>query len=343
MFRKIIITVVAVGAVAMIVATIAQKKNHGVPGQQTERGQKRLGTSKIPTPQSSPTVTTVHPSNQAASWGFETEAVIARATAKSNHDLLRVQLLSGQSGDVPIQYEGGTEQDRWARIVTDPTRSNNHVLSFLLKNARVPGSRPGYEKGRVQLHLSGINKPQSYARFRMYLSPDLAAYRAYPKENHWFTLSELWSRPTENKHFRITLNLAKEVGVGQPLRFVVSADKQVGGKRGSEIWKNIWGEADMNFEVPVGEWIDVEIGYAQGDASSGRFYLAAKRASDPVPVTIFDVKDWTYNPDAKNPSLLTEWDIFKLYTSGEVIDFIRNQGGVAQIYWDDLEIFDAWQ
>ena len=39
---------------------------------------------------------------------------------------------------------------------------------------------------------------------------------------------------------------------------------------------------------------------------------------------------------------MTHWNPLKLYTSAGTVELIRNKGGVAQIYWDDLEIWDGW-
>jgi hypothetical protein len=94
--------------------------------------------------------------------------------------------------------------------------------------------------------------------------------------------------------------------------------------------------------VAIGEWLNVEVGYKQGDEDSGRFYLAVGRASDESMTTLFDVTNWTYHPQAPEPIPLTRWNPLKLYTSGEVIDHIRASGGVAQIYWDDLELWNRW-
>ena len=33
-----------------------------------------------------------------------------------------------------VQYQGGTPEDRYARIIPDPTSPGNHVLHFWLKN-----------------------------------------------------------------------------------------------------------------------------------------------------------------------------------------------------------------
>ena len=289
--------------------------------------------------------TMIPPSAQVLSWEFERETITASVAAKSNNNLLHVALSSGQEGDIPIQYEGGTPADRYAKIISDQTKTGNHLIHFWLKNATIPtgfGGDYAY-KGRIQLNLYDISYTSIFTRYRMYLHPDLKFYKTYPNENTWFTISELWFRGTDGNNFRIPLNIVKEAGVNKPLYFFVGGDA---GKRNSSggdgPWKNIWGQANTQFEVPVGEWIDMEIGYKQGNKNFGRFYLAAKRVTDAKMVTVFDITDWTYNPDAKTPTPLTGWNPLKLYTSGKVIKHIRESGGVAQIYWDDFKLFDHW-
>jgi hypothetical protein len=256
-------------------------------------------------------------------------------------DGLAARLPSRQSVQVPIYYEAGGPEDRFAKVVPDPASNSNHVLQFWLKNAKVPGQRAGRHKGRIQLSLSDMKFTEAYQRYRIYLSPDLKLYRANPKENSWFTINELWfgaSWKGDRYPFRITLGIAKEKGADKPLLFTVSGDKFVNSSK----WQPVWAEANKQFEIPIGEWLDVELGYKQGDKRSGRFYLAVKRESDTSMTTLFDIHDWTYNPDAPAPVPLTSWQPLKLYTSGEIIDYINNHGGVAQLYFDDLKIYKHW-
>ena len=48
-------------------------------------------------------------------------ASTAHSTTKPQFDAINATLPSGQSGDIPIQYEGGTVADRYARVISDPT------------------------------------------------------------------------------------------------------------------------------------------------------------------------------------------------------------------------------
>ena len=130
------------------------------------------------------------------------------------------------------------------------------------------------------------------------------------------------------------MNLVKEAGVGKPL--LLSAD---GSQFKSKKWVPLWSTGNYDFTLPTGVWIDVEMYYKQGDKNSGRFWVKMKRPEDTAMVTVIDVHNFTYDPNSPTPVPMTTWDPLKLYTSGKVIDHIRNEGGIAQIYWDDLEVW----
>jgi hypothetical protein len=273
---------------------------------------------------------------------FEDATVTPHPDKKLQHkvDVLGIKLPSGQPVNAAIFYEGGDPSGRFAKVIPDPTKSGNHVLHYWLKEAQVSSERKGRYKGRIQMILADLQWTEAYQRYRMYLHPDLKPYRSYPGESTWFTINELWFGASWEGHpnpFRITLGIAKEKGVGKPLGFLATGEIKEKGK-----WKPVWHSFNDKFEVPIGEWLDIEVGYKQGDKNTGRFYVAVKRTSDAVMTTIVDVHDWTYHPRAKKPVPMTQWNPLKLYTSSSIIDFIRNHGGATQIYYDDLTILKKW-
>lgn len=342
--KRILIVIIAVAIIGALASAVGSSKAK-------KRGSDRHADSSSTQATESGIVKSIANNSQhfpgpLLSIGFEEEKVTPSATLKSNYDKLHVLRSSKGEVDIPIQYEGGVESDRYARIISDPTEEENHVLHYWLKNATIPTGTKGEDygyKGRVQMNLSPLDYTEVFARYRMYLHPDLKFYKLYPKENTWFTISELWFRNPDGNNFRIPVGLGKEEGANKPLYFVVSGEVGKSGRDGKDgVWKSIWGKANNMFEVPIGEWIDIEIGYKQGDKTSGRFYLSAKRPSDSIPVTIFDITDWTYHPNAGTPTPLTQWNPLKLYTGIRIIKYIHDNGGVAQIYWDDFELYDRW-
>ena len=261
---------------------------------------------------------------------------------KNTHEMLQFKMPDGQPSAVGVNYEGGTRDDARARIVIDPEDKNNHVLNFWIKNAAVPGYRKGHTKGRIQLEFQQLNMTSLFYRYRFYLHPDIGLYRDYPRLNRWLGLATLWMGDRWRGHllpFKISLNLYKPEGVGKPMYFAASGDLYSASIRN---WYSKWYQIGDNFEVPVGEWIDVEIGYKAGNDKTGRYYLAAKRAKDKNLTTIFDLTDWTYNPYSPIAIPLTTINPIKLYSSDQIFHFIRDRGGVAQIYWDDLEAYSNW-
>jgi hypothetical protein len=276
---------------------------------------------------------------------FEDEKIIPLEGGNGSYDRLITKLPTGDSTSLGIMYEGGKESDRRARIVADPEDAKNHVLHYWLKNATVPVQVKGRYKGRIQLNFGDLNKFTLFQRYRLYLHPDLNLYRQYPGHNVWFGLATFWMGAPwtgDEYPFKISLNIAKPAGVNSALYFVAGGGIFAGGEVRQGKWKDVWAEVGKNFEVPVAEWIDIEIGYRAGDDNSGRFYLGAKKAGDAEITTVLDVTDWTYHPDAPNPVPVTILQPLKLYSSGRIIDFIRSKGGVAQLYWDDLEVYEKW-
>lgn len=287
--------------------------------------------------------------------GFEPETVVVPGTG-SDDDIIGVDQSVGppndwvgdlegypQFGSFRIQYQGGTPEDRTARIVPDPTDPANHVLHYWLKNPRTPAG-PDNFKGRIQANVYGnTDLTEVYQKRRLYLHPDMDLLRQYPEGFSWLTLEELWLAAGWINHpfpFRISLHLNKDAGVGMPLYFYVHGQMR---DMERDRWKHpmLWESANRDFEVPIATWMTLETYYRQGDGQSGRFFLAVQPEGGPRQV-IFDLTAWTYSPDATEPIPMTHWNPLKMYTSGKLVDYVRDAGGVLQLYYDDLEIWSSW-
>ena len=70
--------------------------------------------------------------------------------------------------------------------------------------------------------------------------------------------------------------------------------------------------------------------------------MGVKRENEDNFTTVFDITNWTYHPDSPEVVPMTSWQPLKIYTSSKIVDFIRKNGGVTQLYFDDLEIYDNW-
>jgi hypothetical protein len=243
-------------------------------------------------------------------------------------------------GRQEIQYQGGADTQRRANIATDPNNLNNKVLHYWLQAPNVEMESRHQAKGRIQMNLydnSGIKSLKMSVR--MFLHKDMNIVKSYPGAVDWLTISEWWNNSgwTGDKFpFRISVNIVKE-GVGEysPLLFDVHAQTL---DKNSQRWSNvIWERLARNFEIPVDRWVTLEYGFVEGNAETGRFYMAATVDGGERTV-IFNIKNFTHHPDDSDPDGLSDFNPLKLYTSGKLIDFVASKGGVIQIYWDDLDV-----
>ena len=337
-------------SVLFIFACSCQHINAGegkeISQQSTESSNPEKSSLQLPETNGTLSQSSLHkPSGLLFKLDFEDGEVVPVKGQESSYDILRIPTSKGPTKALAIYYEAGKPVDRRARIEIDPTNKNNKVLHYWLKNARIPGQRTGKFKGRIQLNLAGLTEKSVYQRYRLFLHPDIGYYKKYPARNLWFGISTMWMGALWRGHpypFTISLNIVKPAGAGKPLHFAVSGLVADGGEIGKGIWKPIWGHMGANYDVPVGEWLDVEVGYKAGNKNTGRFYMGVKGEQDSEFTTVFDINDWTYHPDSPEPVPLTNWQPLKLYSGQNIIDFIRKNGGVAQLYFDDLELYDNW-
>ena len=256
-------------------------------------------------------------------------------------------LPAAQPWPMSVFYESpGNVNDRFARITDDPTGANNKVLHYWLKNAVIPAGYQNHTKGRIQTGFSAplVNAVEVFSRERLYIHPDMNLLLNYPASgNPWWIgilLQEYWSGANwlgDAFPSRISLTMVPYAGALRLQLRCHSANTSA----------EYWSEFNAAYALPVGEWITLEMGYKMGDAASGRMVLVIERESTGARTTVFDVTDWTYDPLADGaggpgPRPLTHWNAQKLYTSDNVIHFIRDSGGVAQLYWDDFGFGDSW-
>lgn len=54
---------------------------------------------------------------------------------------------------------------------------------------------------------------------------------------------------------------------------------------------------------------------------------------------IFDVNRVTHNTEDPNPDGVTEFNPLKLYTSKQLIEYMKSKDKTLQIYWDDFKLW----
>ncbi len=242
-------------------------------------------------------------------------------------------------GSFSLQYQGGTESQRFAKIVAEPGNPQNHVLHFWLNEPNVEG-----KKGRIQANIYGGEKglKEFYQSERIFLTEDFNTVRTFSEKIHWLTIAEFWNNITWSQQvpfgFRITLGIGKPVtGTGE-LYFIIDGQDCQLFEDGSQKYTTLWSEINQNVKVPVGKWFTLEYYYKEGDAQNGRFWMAIQPDGGNREV-IFDLTRVTHNSKDPSPDGVTEFNPIKLYTSKQLIDYMRSQGKTLQIYWDDFKLW----
>ncbi|MDX2360664.1 MAG: T9SS type A sorting domain-containing protein [Crocinitomicaceae bacterium] len=236
-------------------------------------------------------------------------------------------------GDFSIYYEGGNDTMRFARIVQDPTDPTNQILHYWLKYPYVGGL-----KGRIQADMYWNNDLTELSqKVRLYLPSDWNIIKnAAGGTVTWLTIMEFMNNAGwtgEDHKFRIHIGIHKNDPFSSELNFNLGSDTKPG-----LTWLPYWDYVDTAFSIPVDQWMTLEFYFKEGDASNGRFSLAVTPDGG-VKQTIFDVTNFTHHPSDPSPDGLTHYNPMKLYTSNNVIDYVRLNGGVLQVYWDDFEIW----
>lgn len=241
-------------------------------------------------------------------------------------------------GNFNLQYQGGDELMRWAKIVPDPVDPRNHVLQFWLDKPNVGGS-----KGRIQANLyGGSGWKEFYQSVRMYLPEDFRTVRTFPEKINWLTIAEFWNNVTWSQTvpygFRITLGIGKEVATEGDLHFILDAQDCELFADDRQKYTTLWSEVNTNISVPIGEWFTMEYYYKEGNNETGRFYMTIETEKGKKQV-VFDHKGFTHNSGDPNPNGVSDFNPLKLYTSKKLIDYMSSQGKTLQIYWDDFYLW----
>ncbi|RYE59846.1 MAG: hypothetical protein EOO82_03980 [Oxalobacteraceae bacterium] len=224
--------------------------------------------------------------------------------------------------------------------MADPGKPDNHILRFQLKSPNVRDGKGRADKGRIQLNVYGNRGVREVrARMRMRLGTGLTDVREYPGAVQWLTISEWWNDGDWSRSpfpFRISVNVAKTgARAGAPLHF--SAHAQTFDRSLNKWTPTLWKETDESFEVPIGVWMTLEYFWREGDAAHGRFVMTVT-PNGRQPHSVFKVKGWTQHPAAVKPNGLANFNPAKLYTSRDVVNFVRERGKALEIDWDDLDL-----
>lgn len=238
-------------------------------------------------------------------------------------------------GFVEIGYEDGDDHQRKASIVTDPDSAGNSVLKYQIFEPHIKeGSN---NKGRIQLAVHDNNCiKEIYQTVKLKLHPDLVQFQNREDRLYWFTLFEFWNNGawTKEKYpFRVSVNLFKEEGKGNPINFRVKSDYFKTRK-----WTEVWGETNNSFPVTFGEWMELELYIKEGDDNNGRFYMAITSESG-IKTVLFDIANTTQHPKEKCADGFTHFETMKMYLGEDDINFMKNSNKNLALYWDDWKLY----
>ncbi len=242
-------------------------------------------------------------------------------------------------GTFSLQYQGGTESQRFAKIIAEPGNPQNHVLHFWLNESNVDG-----KKGRIQANIYGGEKglKEFYQSERIFLTEDFNTVRTFPDKIHWLTIAEFWNNITWSQNvpygFRITLGIGKPVAIESDLYFIIDGQDCQLFPDDSQKYTTLWSETNQKVKVPIGKWFTLAYYYKEGNAENGRFYMTIKPEGGAKEV-IFDLTRISHNSTDPNPDGVTDFNPLKLYTSKQLIDFMNSKGKTLQIYWDDFKLW----
>ena len=165
----------------------------------------------------------------------------------------------------------------------------------------------------------------------MRLEEGFAELEDWDEKIHWLTLAEFWNNTVADSFtFRVTLNLNKE-GDG-PLLWNSHAQTQAidGGT-----WTDVWTARNEDAPVPLGEWFTLEIVLREGCEEDG-LYRVDLELEDGSRFSVMSVQGSTHHPNDPNPDGMSNINPLKLYTSGDLVNFVRGENRALRILWDDF-------
>ena len=234
-----------------------------------------------------------------------------------------------------VNYTGGDSIHRFARIIPEPGNNSNKVLLFQVNDSY--GASENQVKARVQVEFHKIvpGYKEFYQSVRVFLHEDFNALKNYPKRIGWLTISEFWNNEWwiegEKYGFRVTLGIGKPTGDASDLNFILNAEDAG--------MKEVWNGDNTNIKVPIGKWFTMDYYYKEGNRDTGRFYMTITPEGGKKQV-VFDIHNFTHNTKDPAPDGMTGYNPMKLYTSKEVVAFMKEQGKSLKIYWDDFKLWE---
>ena len=226
---------------------------------------------------------------------------------------------------------------RFARIVAENGNPSNRVVRFWVNQANAKN----FSKTRIQADVKSVpaGLREFYQTVRLYLPENMALLKCYPSEITWLTIMEVWNNaPLKPFPFRVTVGLHKPVrDSGQLCFFAHSQDIDQSNPKKAK-FTTIWSSLNQQFKVPFGKWMTLEYYIVEGDKTKGRFFMAVTPEGGQKTV-LFDITNFTHHTMDPAPDGFSHWNPIKLYTSRQLVDYMRGQSKALEAYWDDIFIW----
>jgi len=169
---------------------------------------------------------------------------------------------------------------------------------------------------------------------RMKLHPDLAHLSNYSNSIRWMTVFEMWNLRDATQggdpagSSRISLSLFKETGTGQPLYWHVAYEEMQPSE--SVKWQN-----KGTAKIPFGVWFTLDILVVRGIGTAGKVKVVMQEDGG-QPITVFDINNNTIYRN-RTDLRIKQWQVFKLYASDPIMDYMRNSGKEMSIQYNDFK------
>jgi len=178
--------------------------------------------------------------------------------------------------------------------------------------------------------------PFIHTSHRMKIHPDIQHLTNYSNSVRWFTLFELWNARDATQggdpagSSRISLSLFKDTGTGQPLYWHVAYEEMQPGE------KVIW-QQKSTAKIPFDKWFTFDITVVRGIGTAGKVKLVVTEDGG-QPVTVFDINNNTIYR-TRTDLRIKQWQIFKLYASDPIMDWMRAAGKQISVVYNDVKWF----
>jgi hypothetical protein len=248
---------------------------------------------------------------------------------------------AGTRGPVSIEYEGGSDDERGATVLPDPSGSSPGVLSLWLRHPNVRNKAGQPIKGRAQVNVYGID-PARWVEVsvRARFGPGFGVLLGYPKAVDWLTVSEWWNDApwTRSRYpFRVSINLVKSAAGASTTWHFAAHGQRINTAATRAEFETLWSVRGERFDVPVAQWMTLRYRFEDGDAASGRLRLWVTPDGGAEHL-VLDGRGFTHHPDDPAPRGVSHFNPLKIYTSAGVLGFAAEHGQPLSIDWQALDI-----